>query len=152
MPPCPHIPGADISHKTVNGLRVVLDCTLFDDDWHEGMPEGLHECGTGRVGLPCPEPEPNNFNLVLYHKPDLRLDWDRMGFLPEHLPPRKGPSRGEALGLLCVQPRSVLGGHREVSEGVREDFWSECFLRPYRFLYLRWIALLFGYYEAFVVG
>jgi hypothetical protein len=43
VPPCPHIPGAYISHKTVNGLRVVLDCTLFGDDWHEGMSEGLHD-------------------------------------------------------------------------------------------------------------
>ena len=53
-PPCPYIPGADVSHKTLNGLLVVLDCTLFGDDWHEGMAEGLHECGTGRSGPPCP--------------------------------------------------------------------------------------------------
>ena len=29
VPPCPHIPGATVSHKTDNGLRVVLDCTLI---------------------------------------------------------------------------------------------------------------------------
>jgi len=122
VPPCPHIPGADVSHRTVNGLRVVLDCILFGDDWHEGMPEGLHECGTGRVGLPCPEPEPNNFNLVLYHKPDLRLDWDRMGFLPEHLPPRKGPSRGGSFGLVvCTAP---IGIGRTL-RGVRKNGLSE---------------------------
>jgi hypothetical protein len=28
VPPCPHIPGATVSHKTVNGLRVVLP-----EDW-----------------------------------------------------------------------------------------------------------------------
>ena len=93
-PPCPYIPGADVSHKTSNGLLVVLDCTLFGDDWHEGMAVGLHECGTGRSGPPCPEPEPNNFCLVLHRKSDLRFDWDKMGFLREHLPPRRGPSRG----------------------------------------------------------
>ena len=103
MTPCPYTPGATVSScKTVNGLRVVLDCTLFGDDWHEGMLEGLHECGSGRLGPPCLEPKPNNFNLVLYHKSDLRLDWDRMDFLPEHLPPRKGPSRGVKIGACCV--------------------------------------------------
>ncbi len=82
------------------------------------MPEGLHECGTGRMGLPCPEPKPNNFNLVLYHMPDLRLDWDRMGFLPENLPPRKGSSRGGSLGLVVCK---ALIGIGKIPRGVRRS-------------------------------
>ncbi len=117
-PPCPYIPGADVSHKTSNGLLVVLDCTLFGDDWHEGMAEGLHECGTGRSGPLVLSPSQTIF--VWFFIASLTsgltgIKWDFCGSICLRVGGRQG---GEARSVLRLQSRLVLGGDREVQQGV----------------------------------
>jgi hypothetical protein len=109
VPLCPHILGATVSHKTVNGLRVVLDCTLFGDYWHEGMPKGLHECGTGRLGLPSPEPEPRIIciwcSIINLISVSIGSGWGFCRSLCLHV---RDHREGESWGLLvCTAPIGI---------------------------------------------